>query len=95
MESCLPRQNEQNGFEKNANVPQCGGAIDGKRNSIIKLSFSCSPNYNYKNYFSIFLLGLCGSNYLFTYVEIGAYGSQAMLQPLKKLYIVRNETPSR
>lgn len=63
-----------NGFKKTAQFPNCLGAVDGKHIRIIKPAQSGSAYYNYKNYFSIILLAVCDSNYMFTFVDIGSYG---------------------
>lgn len=62
------------GFLQNTNFPNCLGAIDGKHIRIIHPSDSGSLYYNYKNYFSMVLLAVCDSNYLFTFVDVGSYG---------------------
>lgn len=66
-----------NGFNTNANYPNCIGAIDGKHIRLIKPSESGSLYYNYKNYFSIVLLAVCDADYKFTYIDVGAYGKCA------------------
>ncbi|XP_025266513.1 uncharacterized protein LOC112638650 [Camponotus floridanus] len=61
-------------FEERWNFNHCIGAIDGKH-----VIIECPPNarssyYNYKNSHSIVLLGICDAQYIFTFVNIGAYG---------------------
>lgn len=61
-------------FKLRANFPNCLGAVDGKHTRIIHPPNSGSLYWNFKHYFSIVLLAVCHSNYLFKYVDIGAYG---------------------
>ena len=57
------------------NFPNCIGAIDGKH-TMIQCPVNCgSLFYNYKSYFSIFLLAVASADYRFVMVDIGAYGS--------------------
>lgn len=65
------------GFETHSNFPHCIGAVDGKHIRVIKPTDSGSLYYNYKNYFSLVLLGVCDANYNFIYVDIGAYGKSS------------------
>nr|CAI5829049.1 unnamed protein product [Callosobruchus analis] len=65
------------GFQERWNFPHCLGSTDGKHVNIQAPHGSGSLFYNYKRHFSIILLGACDAYYKFTYVDIGAYGSQS------------------
>lgn len=65
------------GFKRNANFPNCIGAIDGKHIRIIRPCDSGSLYFNYKKYFSINLLKVCDSDYKFIYVDVGSYGKSS------------------
>lgn len=61
-------------FELRANFLNCLGALDGKHIRIMKPECTWSQFYNYKNFFSIVLLGLVDANYCFIAIDIGSYG---------------------
>ncbi|XP_018396293.1 PREDICTED: uncharacterized protein LOC108774640 [Cyphomyrmex costatus] len=78
-------------FKELRNFIHCIGAIDGKHVIIQKIALHIahrgtsphSPNnagssyYNYKGAYSVVLLAICDAQYIFRYVDIGAYGRQS------------------
>ncbi|KAJ8913057.1 hypothetical protein NQ315_006558, partial [Exocentrus adspersus] len=57
------------------NLPNCCGSCDGKHVQIQCPKHSGSSYFSYKKSFSMILMAACDSYYKFTYVDIGAPGS--------------------
>ena len=62
-------------FETRWNIPNYVGSIDGKHVMMKAPPNSNSLFFNYKNYFSIFLIALVDVDHRFIYIDVGHYGS--------------------
>ena len=61
-------------FEGKWNLPNSLGALDGKHVCIKCPKNARSAYYNYKNFHSMALLGICDAKYCFSLVDIGCFG---------------------
>ncbi|XP_028394515.1 protein ANTAGONIST OF LIKE HETEROCHROMATIN PROTEIN 1-like [Dendronephthya gigantea] len=79
---CVPSSREQwlkiaKEFEEKWQFPHCVGAIDGKHVNIRAPPNTGSDYFNYKNHFSIVLLGVADANAQFIAFQLGDAGSQS------------------
>ncbi|KAJ8939899.1 hypothetical protein NQ318_023239 [Aromia moschata] len=58
------------------NFPNCLAGLDGKHVKIVAPNNTGSLFYNYKNYFSIFLLAMVDANCKFVGIDVGSYGKE-------------------
>lgn len=68
-------QSYADGFWNTWNLPNCCGSMDGKHVYMQAPKKTGSQYRNYKHSFSLVLFAVCDHNYVFRYVNIGAYGS--------------------
>ena len=62
------------GFQSRWQIPNCGGAIDGKHIRIFPPPNTGALYYNYKNFYSIVLMAIVNAEYEFLYVDVGKNG---------------------
>ncbi|KAJ8953462.1 hypothetical protein NQ318_023581 [Aromia moschata] len=74
LQKCL-KILESKEYFKVWNFPNCLRALDGKHVKIKCPSHSGSMYYNYKQYFSIVLQGVCDVKYRFTMIDVGGFGT--------------------
>lgn len=62
------------GFDSRWQIPNCGGAIDGKHIRVFPPPNTGATYYNYKNFYSIVLMAIVNAQYEFLYVDVGKNG---------------------
>ena len=56
-------------------MPHCLAAIDGRHIAVRQPKHSGSLWHNYKGFFSLVLLAICGAQYCFSFVDVGEHRS--------------------
>lgn len=88
-----PTENDFKTIEKEFwmrwNMPNCVSSIDGKHVRVKCPQKTGSLYFNYKDYFSIVLLGLVDANYKFVAVDAGSYGKEGDSNIFRKSAIGR------
>ncbi|XP_067619899.1 uncharacterized protein [Eurosta solidaginis] len=64
-------------FYAKTGMPHCLGAVDGKHVKVVCPKRSGSLFFNYKKTFSVVLIAICDDSYTFSFVDVGALGSQS------------------
>ena len=68
-------ENINKDFDEIWNIPHSSGAIDGKHIAKTQPKHSGSLWHNYKVFFSLVLLAICGAWYCFSFVDVDEYRS--------------------
>lgn len=61
-------------FHNRWQLPNCVGAADGKHTRILHPQNSGSEFYDYKGFYSLFLMAVVDADYKFTFVVVGCQG---------------------
>lgn len=61
-------------FNKLWQVPNCGGALDGKHIRILPPANSGAKYYNYKGFYSVILMAVVNARKEFIYIDVGKNG---------------------
>ncbi|PNF17964.1 hypothetical protein B7P43_G17757 [Cryptotermes secundus] len=72
------------GIERNANFPNCIGAVDGKHIRIICPDESGFMYWNYNDYYTVVLMAVADSKFRFVHVNIGSFGKDCNSTILKR-----------
>lgn len=64
-------------FYTKTQFPNLVGAVDGKHVRLECPKSSGTQYFNYKQFFSLILLGICDSNYCFTIIDVGSFGKES------------------